>query len=74
MALFPPNPDVIGDQQDDLLQLLIELGFEDLTEREAEFVDSMQERVEKYEERTILSVAQEEWLSNLADKYGLKPL
>ena len=65
---------ILGDDLDGLLQLLYELGLEDLTERESDFIDSMQERADKFQEKTFLSPAQEQWLNNLANKYGLKPL
>jgi len=71
MALFPPDPETVGDGLNDLLRLLRKLSSEDLTECESDFVESMQERVEKYRGKTFLSAAQEAWLDDLADKYGV---
>ncbi len=42
----------------------------DMCEREADFITSMAERLEKYGTRTVVSPKQLFWLRDLVEKYG----
>lgn len=62
---------MMTDETKDIRRLLSELQDCNLTNWEMEFVSDTMDRITLYGGRAILSDKQGDWLTKLADKYGL---
>lgn len=63
------DSDEVGDDLDELEELLEKLSNHNLTSWEQDFVEDLANKVEKYQERTFVSVRQWEQLDRMRDKY-----
>ena len=64
------NDDELRDEAEELLERLRNRAIDWLSHRDADFVNSLRERFEKYGERTRITRPQVFWLRDIAERTG----
>ena len=70
MSIFPAHPDELGDDFDDVDDIVKEalMNEDDLTDWEAEFVNDIAERLAQWGKRTRINEKQMEIIDRIRDK------
>ena len=68
MAMVPTRPDEVGEELGRVQELLADAEHADLSDWEQDFLESLEERIDEWGERTFISIKQWEVIERIEEK------
>ena len=68
MSMVPTRPDEVGEELGRIQELLAEAQEADLSDWEQDFLESLEERIDEWGERTFISIKQWEVIERIEEK------